>query len=354
MALTLKDALAIASRYAGSKLSGQNMNVVVLRDGMVRATDGISGCEIPCPAVEGLDLAVDAAALRKMVAAIGDDATLKVAKGRKLTVSGPGVRYSLQAIPEGAEPPFPAVPVDGWRAVSRLQVAALGALAGVIDLKAAKPQFQGLRLTPTWAAAASDTMVVFLWAAAGLVDEPFLIPPSLFLDAASDGELATDEGRMYLRTSDGQVRWALGLALDYPDETIEQVVVMNREMAEREMAQVKIADVALLAKQATAVSDDRALGLRMSLTPSDDGATLRLTGRRDAVDFDGAIAADGEVRKEVYVGTRAHALAQLCAVVDAAGGDAHYLSIGSPVNPVMIRNDGELVVEGLLLPVRVE
>ena len=61
MAMTLQAALDIAARYTDSKNTDNGYNCVLIRDGMVRATNGNSGCEIPCSDVEGIDFALDCA-----------------------------------------------------------------------------------------------------------------------------------------------------------------------------------------------------------------------------------------------------------------------------------------------------
>lgn len=353
MAVSLKDALAIAGRYTEPKDTARGLNTVVLRDGFVRATNLTSGCEVPCPAVEGLDVAVDCAALRKMIAAIGEGVALSVVKGRKLRVKGPGVKYDLQAIPAANEPTFPTVPEGSWTDVSADQLEALAALASVVDVNSNHTYFQGLRLTPKWCAATTSAQLAFAWIE-GLVGEGFTCPPAVFADIAGDAAITIDDSRLYLKGAQtGQVHWSLGLDAQYPDESIEGALSDARGR-DRTVAEIKLGDLALLCKQAAVVSDSKVNACRMTLAEG----KLALTGSQNAADFNGAIElageADGEDRPAVGIDvTRLEALA---GVVHAAGGEGYCIAVSGPLSPVLLWNHGDsaVIIETLCMPMRLE
>lgn len=351
--ISLKEALAIAARYTDPRDTARGLNTVVLRDGCVRSTNLTSGCEVPCPAVEGIDLAVDCAALRKMVSAIGEGVKLSTLKGRKLSIKGPGVKYTLQSITQATEPTFPAVPEGSWSPVSAKQLEALTAVATMVDVNSNHIYFQGLRLTPKWCAASTSAQLAFAWID-GLVSEGFTCPPAVFADITGDASITIDNDRLYLKSpKTGQVHWSLGLDAPFPDESIEGALVDARGR-DRTVAEIKLGDFALLCKQAGVVSDSKVYAFRLELGEG----KLALTGHHGAADFNGAIElggpADGEDRAPV--GMDVARLEALSGVILAAGGEGYCIAVSGPLSPVMLWNHGEgaVIVETLCMPMRLE
>ena len=349
----LKEALAIAARYTDPKAADRNLHVVVLRDGVVRATNHSSGCEIPCPTVAGIDLAVDCAALRKMVGAIGDGAKLAKGKGRKLTVTGAGVKYTLQAIPEANEPPFPKVPTGDWTGVTKEQMSALSQIANVVDEKSSQASFQGLRLTEHWCGAATTSTVAFAWIS-GLVSEGFTSPPAVFDDINAAAELCVSNHRLFVRgEKTGQVRWSLGLTADFPDESISSALVDARAR-DRTVVQIHLPDLALLCKQASVVSDSKAHAFKLAF--GDEHLTLE--GKQGVADFSGQVpigSVSQATEAEKTVGINAAWLELHSDVVGSAGGDAYFVAVAGPTSPVMMWNSGAPVtIETLIMPMRLE
>lgn len=354
--MKLKAALDIAAGYTDLKADHANLHVVVLRDGCVRATDQISGCQIPCDDVDGINLAVDCKALRKMVSAIGKDVTLKKAKGRKLVVSGPGVEYKIKAIPAKDEPEFPDIPDDkaAWAEVTADQIKAIASIADLIDPKGSvtNAAFLGVRIGTDWCAAATNQMMAFAWVP-GLVDEGFTVPPAVFDGLASKVDLLVGEdNRLYVRTESEQVRWSLGLSGDWPEASLNKALVYGRDQ-DRHVAKVNLDDIALLASQAEVVAESKAHAFKLTL----EAGGLVFEGDRDRADFQGRSDIDDyEAAKKAggHVGIEPSRLSLLCGVVAAVGGDA-YLSVAGPVQPVMIWNsEAETIIETLTMPMRLE
>lgn len=354
-ALSLKDALAVAARYTDPKGSDRNLHVVVLRDGFVRATNHTSGCEIPCPEAAGVDLAVDCAALRKMVNAIGDGVKLTKGKGRKLHVKGAGVEYKLASIPASSEPSFPDVPEAGWREVTKEQMVALGQISQVVDPKSSQTAFHGVRLTENWCAAATSSMMAFAWTA--LVDgeaDRFTVPPEVFDDMGRAAELTVADDRLFLRDAkSGQVRWSLGLGPDWPDDSLAAAIKDAREK-DRAVAVVKLGDLGLLCKQAAVVAESKVHAFRMVA----DADGVQLEGRQGVADFKGRVPVSdftpaSEAASEV--GIDPSRLAMVCNIVEAAGGDVYYLTMAGPLSPILVWNHGAPVaIETLTMPMRLE
>ena len=350
--VSLTEALAIAARYTDPKQSGQGLHVVVLRNGRVRATNHMSGCEIPCEAVEGLDLAVDCAALRRMVAAIGDGVKLAKISGRKLSVTGSGSKFKLQAITASKEPMFPKIPEGAWSDVSRAYLTALSKLASMVDAKSEKPAFTGMRLTPDWCAATDGQSMGYAWIK-GLVDAPFTCPPGMFSDLPEDGTLCVDEGKLYLRgVTSGQIRWSTGIDAPFPDDGMVQMLAQARGR-DRWTATIELGDLTLLCRQAGVVNEGTS-AQTFKLTMQDDALTIQ--GHHGKAEFNGSTpvtdlaAAKGEV--DYFVGVDTKKLETVAALVAAAGGTA-YIAIAGQMNPIMIWNHGaEVIVETLLMPRR--
>jgi hypothetical protein len=348
----LKDALAIAARYTNPKDTERSLHVVVLRDGVVRATTHITGCEIPCPAVVGIDLAVDCAALRRMVGAIGDGVKLSTGKGRKLVLEGAGVKYTLQAVPQASEPKFPKAPEGGWIGVTKEQMSALSQIATVVDEKSTHVPFHGVRLTEHWCGAATTSTVAFAWIA-GLVEKSFTCPPAVFEDINAAAELCLDPQRLFLRgEKTGEIRWSLGLDASFPDESISTVLTDARGK-ERIVAQVRLTDLALLCKQAAVVADNKAQSFKLTM----ESKQLVMEGKQGVADFLGQVPVEGTSEAEGVdgvVGIDASRLELLSGVVASAGGDM-FIAVAGPTSPVMIWNhDAPVIIETLTMPMRLE
>ena len=349
MAMTLQAALDIAARYTDSKNTDNGYNCVLIRDGMVRATNGNSGCEIPCSDVEGIDFALDCAALRKMIKAIGD-AAFKPSKGRKLEITGPGVKYHLKKLPSGSEPTFPDIPKDGWRELSKPAALALAAISTLIDEGVKQQQFAGVRLTPDWCAAAQQVMMGFAWVQ-GIVDAPFTCPPAVLDDLNSECEVAVVEGKLFVRVGESEhVRWTLGIQMEWPDDSLSSMLA-NCRGGRRGTASIKLPDLALLCKQASVVADSKVDSFKLRLS----GEGLGLSGAQGTGAFDGAIGVedytDGEEASR-HLGVSPELVQAISTMVAVSGGST-FVSVADPLSPMMIwSTDTEIAIEGIVMPIR--
>lgn len=346
--MRLAEALAVASQYTDSKPKNKDIatHTVVVREGMLRATNGLTGCAIPVDGVDGIDLAVDCAQLSRMIKAIAEP-TLTQVKGRAIEIKGGGVKYKLRAVPKKAEPKFPEVPKRGWSTIEPAQTAALAAISGVVDDKNPNQALTGLRLHPHWCAGASNDALAFAWVS-GLVKEGFTVPPGVFDGLSGEADLVIKDPRLFIRDrATEQVRWSVGLEADWPDDSLSELIVRTRDGARSTVA-VDLGDFGLLCRQAGVVARDRAEAFRLELNK----ARISITGAQGPADFFGAVegsdykpGADKEL-----VGARPDRMTAICAVVKVAGGAA-YLSVGGPMHPVLVWGGEAPVIEALAMPV---
>jgi hypothetical protein len=342
--MQLKEALAVAAKYTGE----ESYRTASLRDGKVRAMNGVFGVEITCEAAT-IGVAVDAGALLKMLKAEKGDPAISLGKGRKLKITlASGSSYHLQAIPESREPAFPEMPTDGWADLTENEVGALAALALLPDND---ERLEGMRLHPHWAAIARTSEVAVAWVQ-GKVSEPITVPASLFKGLSGPGRLHTDQRRAYVET-EGQIRWTQAMTADYPDSVVTQVVTTARAEPGRVTVTVDGNEVAALARQALVAAQSKAHAFLLTL----DGSEASLSGGADnsaygARDYEGSISvgtSGGPVPHQM-VGITPTRLALIAKIVSCARGGTTYLSANGKLQPVLMWAGDPVVIEALALP----
>ena len=339
MSLSLKDALTTAIQYTKAKpQEGQHYEIVLLRDGLIRATNGLAGCEIPCEAVKGLTVAVNASKMLSMVKAVGDAVKLKAAKGRAIEIIGPGVKFKLKAIPKDAEPTFPGIPKAGWKKVTGEQVTVIDALGSVVDPKAANVGFQDA--------------LAFAWIE-GLVKESVSIEPNVFSGLTDDCDMCVTGGnssRTFVRSREtNEVRWSINLVAEWPDAHCMQLLGNVREAPHRQ-AKLDIGELKLLAQQACVVGVDRAEAFRLTV----DADTLALQGAQGAMGFRGSV----DVREvagaeQEAMGVRPDRLVTFCGAIKSAASEATLAAAGA-FTALRIWGGEDVVIEALVMPVRLD
>ena len=355
---TLRESLDIVSRYTNDKKSDSGYNVVILRDGKAVATNGEIGCIVPCDAAN-VGLAVDCAALLKMVRAIGT-AEIETAKGRRLIISGGGSKFTISAIPKKSEPPMAAIPGDlMWKKLEASAVRAIIGLIGMTGKERGESNYalSGIRFTADWVAAASSSSLAVAWIA-GLVSDSFTAPSEILKDLSGEVSIAIQDRRIFVREeASGQIRWGLGISAEWPDQTVGGVLGSAREAKGRRSCKVDIDDLSVVAKQADVVSGGTLSSFRMTLRTAKvviEGKNRM--GESGTSDFSGSVDVETGKRKiksDMHVGFMPAMLCSGADAVKASGGDEYYLSVSGELDPIILwSGGGDVITEVLSMPQR--
>ncbi len=339
MSLALKQALSIAGRYAGTE---NNLDCAVLRDGGLMVTDTFQGVALRCDAVT-VDLAVNVEALKRIVNAIKGPVTLGIAKGRKLTIKGDGVSYTLQAVPDAKVPGMLDGPSGGWSAIT---ASAMEALCAVAPLAATEGPLRGVCLTPGYVIVATPAVQTVLWETQ-IVPQACVVRGDLFRGLDGGAEIAIADGKLWIRQED-QTRWARTYDSDWPDSAFMGAITMVRAAPGRRAASVDIEELAALAKRAQAIAskaDVFRLGIgdtQLTLSGVVEGGAY---GTRS---FDGQIAVT-DVRGAIPATLPGVSPYDLEAVAAVMGKGQRYISIGDASESIRVWG-GTPALESLITP----
>lgn len=340
--MKLKQALTIAAGHVATEGA---MACVSLEPGWVRATNGDTG--VACP-VEGLavTIAVDCAALRKIVDAIGVEPELSEAGG-KLRIKGGGARYTLGS--PNTAPQMPQAPKK-WTELTGMQMAALCAIADAVDRKQPNPALCAVRLTPEWVAAAAHDAAIAAWMK-GLVDQPVSALPEVFQGLGGPGGIHVQRRKLWVKDSTGQIRWSQTVVHDWPDKSVQAMISNARSGAARVAKGIDLSELVTLCRRADAVAETRVAPALLTL-----GAKVELTAggetKRGERSFKGSIGCDGAAGSHATVGVSPHRLMRLGRTVGAVEGDK-YISVGTKFDPILLWGGAEVIMEALVMPLRI-
>ena len=351
----LKNALAAISRFTDPKPSPNGSHTVRLSRGQVVATNTHSGCRIPVEAstldVEGVVCFRD---LRKIVSAL-DSVTLAV-KRKTLHIEGGGSKFKLKCFPTANLLTYPEEPTaDQWKPVSGRVLAALASLTEVIEAAADSTNgLASLRITPTWAATATQAMIVALHAELG-VDEPVSVSPAAVagLGTSEGGAVCVTRDKLWVRDdATGQVRWAQALATPWPDSIVESMLPTTIAAPGRVSASTDLAEFKALSDRARLLMTGDEYG---RLTTDSGAGVLTIDGTFARGSFVGTVATEIDDSTEP-VGVSPMRLSTILDVVGspaimAAFGSSVDLSFGgdnAPPQPLVLKLGP---MEALLMPV---
>ena len=359
--MDLNSALGVAGKYAASR-PDNGLNCAVLGDGHIVAQNVESGVRIPCEAAT-VSAAVDCATLAKMVKALNEPTLSR--KGDRLVVEGSGGRYTLQVLEEEAVAAPPPIPTEGWVKVTGAEMSAIAAIAaGAAPRDAAAYALSGIRFHHEWTAAASATTVAVAWKG-GVLPEPFTMPADTLAGLRGDCEFSLDNHRVFVReASSGQIRWCTGIGLEWPDSAVENVLVAQRNDAARVRVDVAGKVLAGMFDRASVVADNPLVAFRITVSgrriacQGSSGATATGIG-----EFVGDVEVEGKPDGEADVATLAEgvlfgispaAMSLAAGVIAKAGGDILALSVNGPLQGVIVWGGGEVQVEVLTMPLRLD
>lgn len=320
------------------------------RDGLLFASNGNAGCEVPCEAVQGLAFTVNGKHWAAQVQALGADVKLSVKDG-KLITAGKGGKFSIQIAPEDQMPKRRERPKRGWRKYDAELLQGIAAIAPLVsDVPIGANQLVGLRFTPDWIGAASGQRGAVLWKA-GVVEGPVTVMPDLFDGLSGAGEMVVQAASVWIKTDDGQYRWATPLEGDWPDDGMIQCIVGAR--ARPHKLTLSLAELLRIAELAAVESDN---GLAPIILEGGPGI-IRLRGGPQGgnSDVDAAMDVEAKLPKGCHVGINPlHLLAAVRAVKEAVGGEeTGELCFGEATEPVRLCN-GDPAVETFVMPIYLE
>tara|TARA_Y100000034_G_C6872331_1_gene398444 strand:- start:696 stop:1778 length:1083 start_codon:yes stop_codon:yes gene_type:complete len=355
--VSIREALDIVSRYTDDKKADVGYNVVILRGKQAMATNGEVGCIVPCNDAD-VGLAVDCAALLKMVKVIGE-AEVSKGKRRRLIVSGGGSKFTISAIPKKSEPQMAEIPGDlMWHKLSADKVKAIVGLTGMTGKERGESSYalSGVRFTPDWVAVASSSSLAVAWIA-GIVSDPFTAPAELLKDLSGDVSIAVTGNRIFVREeTTQQVRWGLGIQAEWPDQTVGGVLGAARDAKGRKPCKLDVDDLAVVTKQADVVSGGTLSSFRMTMRSAEvviEGKNKM--GEAGTSDFSGSMKVKNskKVSKDMQVGFIPGLLYMGCDAVKASAGDECYMSVAGELDPIVLwSGGGDVITEVLIMPQR--
>ena len=224
--MDLKSALAVIQRFASQKVDAAGEHTVRLEPGSICATNRISGCRIPVESVT-VTANVPLRDLRQVVGAIPDP--VLTLKRSTLHVVGGGSEFKLKCFPAKMLYPYPEEPeADHWSKLEGSSMTSMAALAEVADENALMSPMSALRLTSSWAASATQSMLVVHRVSLGLEEAISVSPQALggLTGSEEGGAIAVgQDSKLWIKDeATKQVRWAQALSIPWPDSTVDSLL----------------------------------------------------------------------------------------------------------------------------------
>jgi len=355
--MDLKQALDRAGKFTAKRSADAAHQAVIVKDGKISATNGISGILIPFPALKGMSFAVDCAHFRAQVSAIGADPKIAV-KGKRVEIRGKRGKFTIAQLPEQRWPKRPAIPKKGFVEVSAETVSALDLLCAFPDSDSqGNFQTQGIRLTEHWCAAGSSTHGAILWAAGLISTAPVTVSPAVFVDLSGAIEMAVTSKHLWVINEDGETRWTTPFTGDWPDAFASLVANHRARAADAEhpvaresftIAPETLGEVATIA---SVESENDLASMRMTVTDK----LFAITGGPQEATSDVATQVDIKGTATSHeIGISPRHLSKVADVMGRlpGGGSRCFVTVGDPLEPVIVKGDGAPVMEALVMPLR--
>ena len=345
--MDIKPAVDVACGYVGEEYP---YSAIQLAEGRVRALNSIRGCDLTC-ADATVACSVAADQLRGAVRALQSDMQMSIGKGRKLHVEGSGSIYKIKALPQSAEFVFPQAPdwPNGWSVIPGDVVKAISSMAKIAPEEGS---LAGVYFGPSYVVSADLSHCCILWQ--GVSPQPVLVPPKFLVGLSETVSITVVEGKVWLRTEDGSLRWTRLLAQEYPAAAIMGLVERLRSLPGRHQVSVPMSEVAALAKRATAIAEGRVDAYRVTvhadelhMRGGDAGSSWGATEFAGVIDVQPNADGSGEA---AVTGDSLHKIASLIA---SLGGENHVLSLSDRTTPLSIHGGAPVLVEGILQPVHI-
>tara|TARA_R110002020_G_scaffold194133_7_gene394744 strand:+ start:163 stop:1227 length:1065 start_codon:yes stop_codon:yes gene_type:complete len=351
--MDLKSALSTLARFTAAKATATGQHTVRLSPGQVAASNLHSGCRIPVESVD-VEASVSFRDFRKIVAAV-DDVTM-VVKRNTLYIEGGGSTFKLKCFPAANLAVYPEEPEEkAWSPASGSALVSLAALTSVIDANGDVANgLTSLRITPGWAATATQATLVVLHEGLG-VDESVSVAPEAVagLSTSEGGSVCVLDNKLWVRDeATKQVRWAQALATPWPDSIVDSMLPTTVGTAGRVEAQADLAALKGLADRAKLLMSGDEYGC---LNAHEQGGCLTISGNFARGDFNGTVALEiDESSSPVGISPT-----RLSAILDVVGSAAEAYGSGGGIDlsfggetaapqPIVMKAGP---IEALLMPV---
>lgn len=281
--LNMKEALSLASKFVA--LDGEFSFAQLRDDGVLRVSNGVTGCYIPTRHT-GCSANVSFRDLRRIVAKLPDP-TFAVLRST-LVIGDSDSVFKLRSVPESRVPALPESPGTGWVTVNAETTRALAALAQVAEAEDGRPT-TGVRITSDWVCGATQAHAVLYRTSELAAVAPITVPAGAVQGLSTALEVAVGDSsrnpRLWLRDpATGVTRWTATLTGSYPDSLGDQMIPEYVGATDRvELALDLSAAVKLTSRAALTADGDEAARLT-----SADGL-LTLQGQMSRGHFSGDV-----------------------------------------------------------------
>jgi len=253
----LKTALSVARRYADAKVTDRYHHLVRLTADSVAATNGISGCRVPVT-TPLVDANVPLLDLKRVVGGVRNPEFEY--RGTTLHVKAGGSSFKIRAIDGAKLPDYPVVDADvTFHSLSANKMSALAALAEVVGDDTSHG-LNAVRLTPEWAAVATQSLLIVVRATTGL-EEAISVPAAALKGLSGQGRLAVYDNKLWIEdAATGQSRWAQALVTPWPDQVVEKMLPDEKEDGARVEATIALSELKGLSDRAQLLMDGDEFG----------------------------------------------------------------------------------------------
>ena len=356
--MDLKSALSVVAGFVDNKATTQGFHTVRLQHGALCAMNGHSGCRVP---VEGLavEAAVPLRDLRRVVGAV-ENPKLSV-KRTSLFVQGENqTSFKLKCFPIKSLLPYPdQCPEDQWAHLTGGEMSSLAAVSDVVDSSSSVSTagLGAVRITPKWAAAATQSMLVALHQNHAIEKSVSVTPEALAGLAGTEagGSICVSDNKLWVRDeATKQVRWSQALATPWPDSIVDSMLPTTANAEGRIEGTVSLTALLGLAANAKLLTSGEEYGRISVLMKSYLPSRLCMAGDFSRGSFSGEVdvVASGDVPDVGISPLRLDTILSVLSriVTSTVAGDTVKISFGGGDSPQPI------VVEGgnaqtLLMPV---
>ena len=360
--MNLKSGLARVSKFTNPKQSNMGYHTVALENGILKATEGYVGCSIPTEGIDDFDIAVESALLHKILTKV-DSPKLKIVKATKkvknraLVVSGGNSTFKLPEFPAVKVPKHPKEPE--WDDATEISSGTIALIEGISPIASRETGnmiggIAGIRVNPTWIAAANHQSVIKL-DIAGIVEKGITVPPFFFSGFDEDAVMVVTKDHVWLKgVETGQIRWCRPLLGVWPEAAVDKTLTSSFERAAQVGWEYSVgsADLIDTCKRAETVRGSDTDYLLKIVAPTSvviettPGTKTEFTETINAEEIggnqDGDPNAVGIVPKNFAVIVEA--------VANAQPGKTMTLSVTESLQPILFSQGS---AQGLVMPVRI-
>jgi len=336
--MKLKDAVVLAASYAGTEPPFDDIKIV---DGGVSAWDRHRGVVVSCSEIEGLTVSAPAAQLVKAVKALRKP---KITKGKRtLKVADGSSAFTVKYTGSVSSCPV-QVPKGGWVPLDVATVQAVQAVAKIVGREVpGHPLLGGLHFAAQWIGGANHQGAWVVWPKAG-TGRVITVDADIVDKAEGAINLHIDERYLHLQDQTEQVRWAVGMAGEYPEGAVDQLIAGARERTGRVIVKINVKSLTDLLRTAVHAQTSPADVFELEIENQD---VVVRRPHDDAAGFEGFAVMESVQAGKACTGVDPSMLLKTLAlcVEDQA---SYYLMLGLPTDLVVVWGGDEVVIEAAM------